>query len=283
MLLTFTETWKVLAMEELRIDEDRYCGIHRYLSISIHADTKISDRLLRTGSHGSAGRGRGSRTRDPVPRPGRPRPPPTAQLPRGTAGRRSLRLQPHRTSRAQPAHGEPSPEGTHRGRSARARTARHVDLLPAPPGTTPTALRHPRSAEAPDDRDGAARRAVTAEAVGTALLLAAIVGSGIMGERIAAGNVAIALLANSVATGAALGSLVRTLGPLSGAPFSPLVTLSVADQGGLPRRNAPTYVAAQVVGAALGVVCAHLNEFPLPHTPVHQMSARNKQAVFDIV
>ena len=101
-----------------------------------------------------------------------------------------------------------------------------------------------------------ARRA-TAEAVGTALLLAAIVGSGIMGDRLAGGNAAIALLANSIATGAALVALILTFGAISGAHFNPLVTLSLAHRGDLPRRDVPVYVTAQVVGAALGVVAAH--------------------------
>jgi glycerol uptake facilitator-like aquaporin len=101
-------------------------------------------------------------------------------------------------------------------------------------------------------------RRVTAEAIGTAILLAAIVGSGIMGERLAGGNVAIALLANSIATGAALVALILAFGPISGAHFNPFVTLCVADRGGLAWRDAPMYVAAQIVGAALGVVAAHL-------------------------
>jgi len=113
-------------------------------------------------------------------------------------------------------------------------------------------------------------RRVTAEAVGTALLLAAIVGSGIMGERLAGGNVAIALLATSIATGAALVALILTFGPISGAHFNPLVTLSVADQGGLAWRDTPAYVAAQVVGAVLGVVSAHL----MFDEPVISMSTR---------
>ena len=102
-----------------------------------------------------------------------------------------------------------------------------------------------------------ARRAV-AEALGTAFLLAAIIGSGIMGERLAGGNVAIALLANTVATGAALIALILTFGPISGAHFNPAVTLADASQGGLAWREAPVYVAAQIIGAFTGVAAAHL-------------------------
>ncbi|HET9492257.1 MAG TPA: MIP/aquaporin family protein [Methylomirabilota bacterium] len=101
-------------------------------------------------------------------------------------------------------------------------------------------------------------RRLTAEAVGTALLLAAVVGSGIMGERLAGGNVALALLANTVATGAALGALILTFGPISGAHFNPAVTLADATQGGLPWREVPGYVSAQVSGAFVGVAAAHL-------------------------
>ena len=102
-----------------------------------------------------------------------------------------------------------------------------------------------------------ARRAV-AEALGTALLLAAVVGSGIMGDRLSGGNVAIALLANTIATGAALITLILTLGPISGAHFNPAVTLADASQGGLRWRDVPTYVAAQIAGAFVGVATAHL-------------------------
>jgi glycerol uptake facilitator-like aquaporin len=101
------------------------------------------------------------------------------------------------------------------------------------------------------------RRAV-AEAVGTAFLLAAVVGSGIMGERLAGGNVAIALLANTMATGAALVTLIITFGPISGAHFNPAVTLADASQGGLAWREAPVYLVAQVAGAFAGVAAAHL-------------------------
>src|SRR6516165_3390084 len=101
-------------------------------------------------------------------------------------------------------------------------------------------------------------RRLTAEAVGTALLLATVVGSGIMGERLAGGNVAIALLANTVATGAALVTLILTFGSISGAHFNPAVTLADASQGGLDWREVPGYVVAQVVGAFVGVAIAHV-------------------------
>jgi glycerol uptake facilitator-like aquaporin len=100
-------------------------------------------------------------------------------------------------------------------------------------------------------------RKLAAEFVGTALLLAAIVGSGIMGERLAGGNIAVALLANSIATGGALVALILTFGPISGAHFNPVVTLALASCGEQPWREAPAYVAVQVVGAFLGVFAAH--------------------------
>ncbi len=102
-----------------------------------------------------------------------------------------------------------------------------------------------------------ARRAV-AEALGTAFLLAAVVGSGIMGERLAGGNIAVALLANTIATGAALVALILTFGPISGAHFNPAVTLADASQGGIAWREVPVYIAAQSVGAFGGVAAAHL-------------------------
>lgn len=99
---------------------------------------------------------------------------------------------------------------------------------------------------------------MTAEFIGTAFLLATVVGSGIMGERLSGGNVAIALLANTVATGAALVALILTFGPISGAHFNPAVTLADASQRGLPWKEVPGYVVSQVLGAFVGVACAHL-------------------------
>src|SRR6478609_1066966 len=101
-------------------------------------------------------------------------------------------------------------------------------------------------------------RAVVAEFFGTAFLLAAIVGSGIMGERLAGGNIAIALLANTLATGAGLVALILTFGPISGAHFNPAVTLADASQGGIGWSDVPAYIVAQVLGAFIGVGTAHL-------------------------
>jgi glycerol uptake facilitator-like aquaporin len=101
-------------------------------------------------------------------------------------------------------------------------------------------------------------RRIAAEAIGTALLLAAVVGSGIMGERLAGGNVAIALLANTLATGAVLVAIILAFGSISGAHFNPAVTLADASQSGLPWREVPGYLAAQIVGAFAGVAAAHL-------------------------
>ena len=111
------------------------------------------------------------------------------------------------------------------------------------------------------------RRRAVAEAVGTALLLAAIVGSGIMGERLAGGNVAIALLANTIATGAALVALILAFGAVSGAHFNPAVTIADAAQGGMPWREVPAYAIAQIVGALLGVALANLMFDLPPWTP----------------
>lgn len=100
-------------------------------------------------------------------------------------------------------------------------------------------------------------RKLAAEGLGTALLLAAVVGSGIMGERLAGGNVAIALLANAIATGAALLALILAFGPVSGAHFNPAVTLCDAALGGMRWREVPGYMVLQVVGAFAGVAAAH--------------------------
>ncbi|HVR64356.1 MAG TPA: MIP/aquaporin family protein [Polyangia bacterium] len=101
-------------------------------------------------------------------------------------------------------------------------------------------------------------RKVVAEALGTALLLAAVVGSGIMAEELARPNAALALLANTVATGAALVALISSLGPISGAHFNPVVTLAAASQGDLPWREVPGYLGAQLAGAFGGVAIAHV-------------------------
>jgi glycerol uptake facilitator-like aquaporin len=99
---------------------------------------------------------------------------------------------------------------------------------------------------------------LVAEGIGTAFLLAAVVGSGIMGERLAGGNVALALLANTIATGAALVALILAFGPISGAHLNPAVTLADAIHGRTPWRDVGPYVGAQLAGAIFGVLVAHL-------------------------
>jgi glycerol uptake facilitator-like aquaporin len=101
-------------------------------------------------------------------------------------------------------------------------------------------------------------RRLTAEALGTAMLLAAVVGSGIMADRLSGGHEAIALLANTLATAAALVALILTFGPVSGAHFNPAVSIADASQGGLRWREVPGYVGAQLAGAVLGVWIAHI-------------------------
>jgi glycerol uptake facilitator-like aquaporin len=100
-------------------------------------------------------------------------------------------------------------------------------------------------------------RRLAAEAIGTAFLLVSVVGSGIMGERLAGGDVAMTLLVNSLATGAALVAIILAFGEVSGAHLNPAVTMAAAWEGGLPWRAAPAYGAAQLVGAVAGVVLAH--------------------------
>lgn len=106
-------------------------------------------------------------------------------------------------------------------------------------------------------------RQLAAEAIGTALLLAVIVGSGIMGELLSGGNAALALLANSIATGCGLWVLIATFGPLSGAHFNPAVTLATASAGHFAWRHVPAYVVVQVAAAFVGVGLAHFM-FSLP-------------------
>jgi glycerol uptake facilitator-like aquaporin len=101
------------------------------------------------------------------------------------------------------------------------------------------------------------QRRLVSEALGTSFLLIAVVGSGILGERLAGGNTAVALLANALATGAALFALIEWLAPLSGAHFNPLVTLAMAFRGDITRRAAAAYVPIQLIGAVIGVGVAN--------------------------
>jgi glycerol uptake facilitator-like aquaporin len=122
-------------------------------------------------------------------------------------------------------------------------------------------------------------RRLVAEAVGAALLLAAVVGSGIMAERLAGGNVGLALLANAVATGTALVALILAFGPISGAHLNPAVTLADAWRGGLSWADVPGYVTAQAAGALTGVAIAHLM-FGLPIYSASQQARQGAAQMF---
>ena len=126
-------------------------------------------------------------------------------------------------------------------------------------------------------------RRIVAEAVGTALLLATVVGSGIMGERLAGGNAAIALLANTLATSAMLVALILTFGPISGAHLNPAVTLADASQGGLPWGEVPGYLAAQFAGALAGVAAAHLMFGEPLFSPSHHIRAGGAQMFSEFI
>jgi glycerol uptake facilitator-like aquaporin len=122
------------------------------------------------------------------------------------------------------------------------------------------------------------RRSVS-EFLGTGFLVAAVVGSGIMGERLAAGNVAIALLANTIATGAALVALILTFGPISGAHFNPAVTFVDAIEHGVSWKDAACYVPAQCLGGIGGAVAAHVM-FRLPLISVSHHARAGSAQVF---
>jgi glycerol uptake facilitator-like aquaporin len=106
-------------------------------------------------------------------------------------------------------------------------------------------------------------RRLAAEFLGTCFLVAAVVGSGVMGERLSAGNIALALLCNTVATGAALVALILTFGPISGAHFNPVVTVSDAMERGILWSEVPSYIIAQILGGICGTFAAH-QMFGLP-------------------
>jgi glycerol uptake facilitator-like aquaporin len=111
---------------------------------------------------------------------------------------------------------------------------------------------------------------LSAEGIGSLLLAAAVVGSGVMGQRLAGGNVAIALLANTAATVAVLATLIALLGPVSGAHFNPAVSLIQAVRNALPWRDAGAYALVQVLGCCAGVVLAHaMFELPWLQSSVH--------------
>jgi glycerol uptake facilitator-like aquaporin len=122
-------------------------------------------------------------------------------------------------------------------------------------------------------------RRVVAEFLGTAFLVATVIGSGVMGEKLANGNVALALLANTLATGAALVALILAFGQISGAHFNPAVTFSDALEKGLPWKETPYYVVGQVLGGVTGAVVAHLM-FALPPISLSRHARSGPPQVF---
>lgn len=122
-------------------------------------------------------------------------------------------------------------------------------------------------------------RRCVAEFVGTAFLVATVIGSGVMAERLSNGNVALALLANTIATGAALVALIFAFGGISGAHFNPAVSLVDAFEGGLAWRQAPHYVTSQVLGGIMGAVVAHLM-FGLPVVSLSHHARSGPSQVF---
>jgi glycerol uptake facilitator-like aquaporin len=122
-------------------------------------------------------------------------------------------------------------------------------------------------------------RRVVAEFLGTAFLVATVIGSGVMGEQLANGNVAMALLANTLATGAALVALILAFGQVSGAHFNPVVTFTDALEKGLPWKETPYYVVGQVLGGVAGAVVAHLM-FALPPISLSRHARSGPPQVF---
>lgn len=118
-------------------------------------------------------------------------------------------------------------------------------------------------------------RSILSEGIGTGLLVTAVVGSGIMGERLAGGNMGIALMANSIATGAVLVTLIFTFGPISGAHFNPAVSIAAAVEGRFAWRNVAGYVSVQVFGAIVGVAAAHV----MFELPIINLSTHNRAGI----
>lgn len=127
-----------------------------------------------------------------------------------------------------------------------------------------------------------ARRAVS-ELIGTALLVATVIGSGIMAERLAGGNVAVALLANTIATGAVLTALILTFGPISGAHLNPVVTLGATLNRDLAPPDAAAYLGGQMLGAVIGAMVANFMFGELPIALSRHARAGSRQFVSEII
>src|SRR4051794_10449190 len=234
------------------------CLTHRQLSIFTcvevppRAHAGRDGRVLLAAHPGAAHRPRGGADRSPAQGAGGPRQAAAVVPHRLARRRRGVPVRPQRRLRALPAHHQPPPQGAARDRAARAHQARRVGLLPGPARGT----RRPGRADRRRRRVSLGRR-VTAEAVGTAFLVMAVVGSGIAAQRLSPGDRGLQLLENSLVTGAALTALVLALQPVS-ASFNPVVTAVERALGLVTTREAALSVVAQVLGGLVGVLVANL-------------------------
>ena len=198
------------------------CQYRRMSKSRARAHPRRDRRLLLAADPRAARRRAGRADRAAAQGAGRPGPAPAALAGRLARRRRGLRLRPQRRLRPVPADDQPPPQAAPRGRAARPREARRLGLLP---GATPAALGDLAALlGGVDRRDACVLRRAVAELVGTAFLVAAVVGSGIAAQRLSPDDVGLQLLENSIATGAVLVALILALQPVS-ASFNPVVTL----------------------------------------------------------
>src|SRR3954451_10592371 len=224
-----------------------------YVEVSARAHSGRDGRLLRSARPGAALGRAGGADRSAGEGVGRPRAAAPALAGGVPPGRRGVRVRPERRLRPLPAHDQPPPQGAARGGAPRPDQARGLGLLLDQAGRA----RRPGRADRRRRRVTLLRRRVVAEAIGTAFLVMAVVGSGIAASRLSPHDVGLQLLENSLVTGAALAALILALQPVS-ASFNPVVTLVERGLGIVSTATAPALVAAQVVGGLVGVVVANL-------------------------
>src|SRR4051812_6516247 len=212
-------------------------------------------RVLRSAPRIRDVRGRRGAARRRVQGAGRPGPAAAAVAHRCGAPGHRLQLRPRGAGRQEPADRVPPPVGPRRCRPDHQGEGRSVGQLHGGAGAVGDAARRARRLS---DVTTTLGRKVTAEAVGTGMLVAVVVGSGIMAQRLSPGDLGMQLLENSTATAGGLVALILAFGSISGAHFNPVVSLADRCFGGLSTRELVAYVPAQIVGACIGAVVANL-------------------------